>query len=78
MKALAEQLREYFRTTPKDVIQKEREAIHEEFGYGWEASEYIEASRGFMANNPLNNADVVFDCENTGNFKTDPLLGIAA
>ena len=49
MKSLTEELLDYFNNTPKDVLDKDWEAIHSEFAYGLEATRFIKESKRLLS-----------------------------
>ena len=48
MANFAEQIREYFRTTPKDVLEEEWDRIHSEFNFGPNVMTFIEETQNSM------------------------------
>lgn len=54
MANFAEQIREYFRTTPKDVLEEEWDRIHSEFNFGPNVMTFIEETQKFISSNSMN------------------------
>jgi hypothetical protein len=53
MKNYLEQIKEYFRTTPEEVLKEEWERIHSEYCFGPEVFQYMEETQRIIQNMPL-------------------------
>lgn len=78
MKSLVEELLEYFNNTPEEVLKKDWEEIHSEYGYGLEVQKFIEESKKLLFNNVTIVSKIKVEPSISDEFGKDINLAMAA